>query len=167
MEIENFVGTWKLSAYSRDESVAELGDDGPDYEAIANWVNDCSPKTIKEMKDVTGLVLTITKEGLFSELLNGNPDVEWFDKNGILCANVQTFDGVVDSSKSKTSLIADGVSSWDLPDDDLYEAKCRYDDGDTLICDYIQKVDGYIVRTVNVVSDEEHLYRNTFIYSRS
>lgn len=167
MNISDFTGTWELSNYRRDESVAELGDEGPDYTAIGNWINGDSVTLLDDTSEAKGLKLVINSDGSFEETNTQTPDIEWFNNEGVLDSQVSTFSGAITLGRSKASLLAKDTPSWAEPDEDQYDAKCRFDDGDMLICDHIQLIDGNLIRTMNSVSDEEHLYRSSLIYTPS
>ncbi len=167
MSINSYLGKWELNAYLRTESVAELSDDGPDYIAINNWVSDNSVSDIEKMSGVKGLTLEINENGDFEEIKTGVPEIEWFNSEGILDETIKTFDGLVSFNESSASLLPSDVPEWAIPNEDAYRVICRYDDGDTLISDLINVIDGKLFRTINTVSDEEHLYRSTLKYVRS
>lgn len=164
MRHDKFVGTWVLVGYQHEESTAELTEDGPDEIAISEWINNTPLGTFENITDVTGLVLSITIDGSFTELKSSVPDIEWFNVEGILDEEVQTFNGTIFSGKSNISLVSSETPSWAISEEDKYEAKCRFDDGDLIICDLIQVREDKLIRTMNTVVDEEHLHRTTLVY---
>jgi len=164
MKHNKFVGSWVLTGYQYEESTAELTDDGPDELAISAWINNTPVGTFE---NVTGLALNITADGSFTEVNSSTPDIKWFNIEGILDDEVQTFNGTITSGKSKISLLSSETPSWAIPEEEKYEAKCRFDDGDLIICDLIQIHEDKLIRTMNTVVDEEHFHRTTLVYRSS
>ncbi|GAA6138500.1 hypothetical protein NBRC116583_22470 [Arenicella sp. 4NH20-0111] len=167
MSIDSYIGEWQLRGYFRSQSIAELGDDGPDYNAIDKWVCGNSFSEIEKMSMASGLTLTIHENGTFNEIKTGSPKIEWFNSEGILDETVKTFDGKAIYIGKLVSLFPSGIPSWATPEEGIYGISCRYDDGDTLISDYLFIVNDQLIRTINTVSDEEHLYRSTLRYVKS
>lgn len=167
MKHNKFVGSWVLAGYQYEESTAELTDDGPDALAISEWINNTPVVILENITEVTGLALEITSDGDFVEVNSNIPDIEWFNIEGVLDGQVRTFNGAITLGKTKISMLPSEIPSWAIPEEDKYEAKCRFDDGDVIICDLIQIHDDQLIRTVNTVVDEEHLFRTTLVYTSS
>ena len=167
MQHNQFAGSWILTGYQYEDSSAELTDDGPDELAISEWINNTPVVAFEKITEMTGLALNVTSDGSFVEVKSSVPDIEWFNIEGVLDSEVQTFNGTIISGKSKTSMLSSDTPSWAIPEEDKYEARCRFDDGDVIICDLIQIQEGKLIRTMNTVVDEEHLYRTTLVYTSS
>ncbi|ABC29949.1 hypothetical protein HCH_03186 [Hahella chejuensis KCTC 2396] len=165
MSIESFVGTWLLvSSISVSSEIAQEPG-AVRHDKIKSGLRGAGQELIEKAKPTSGLALTIDDNGEFKEEKEGEPQVKWFDTDGVLTPKVVPFSGVVRANKSGVFLQADDIPSWAAPTD-RYSVILRFDDGDTTISDQIYLIDDKLVRTVNVVTDEAYLDRTVIVYSR-
>ena len=169
MAYQNLEGEWQLisSASTRSE-ISFINEDEPDPNGVTNWLNGLDDSLLESAKQTSGLVLSIKPDGSFTEVVTGKPEIYWFDAEGVLVDEVTPFNGVTVSSEKCTYLKPDAIAAWAIPVDGLYgESVLRYDDSDTKIADNLRLVDGHLVRTVNVVTDELYLDRVLIKYKRT
>ena len=168
MTDQNITGEWHLvaSISIQPESHLEFLKDGPDHTGISNWLNGFDDKLIEEAQETSGLVLCIKQDGSFTEEVTGNPNVYWFNDEGCL-VDVAPFNGVLVETEQGFYLKPTNINEWAIPIEEAYGAcVLRYDDGDTKITDHLRRVGEYLVRTVNVVTDEAYLDRVLIKYKR-
>jgi hypothetical protein len=161
-------GTWILVASGSSRSEVEfLDNDEPDPHGVSKWLNGFDDGLIKEAKATSGLTLTVESDGTFAERAEGAPKVDWFDEEGVLQAQVTPFDGVIVTTADVSFLRPVEIASWALPVEGRYGTSVlRYDDGDTKISDGIRVIDGRLIRTVNVATDDLYLDRVVIVYER-
>jgi hypothetical protein len=168
MVIADFVGSWHAIGSTSIRGEIPFVDDEPDPNGVHDWLNGDGVSLAKDMNPVDGLILSIGSSGVFSEQKVGNPQVYWFDSEGVLTPQVEPFDGSLKVSAGVTYLLPTDVPRWSKHLDGRYgDAVLRLDDGDTKICDRVDPVEGQLVRTINVVTDELYLDRVVIIYRRS
>lgn len=158
-------GTWRAigSASTRGE-VAFIGDE-PDPNGVHDWLNGDGHMLAGEVQAVDGLVLHIDPSGGFTEQKHGNPPICWFDSEGVQTSEVEPFNGVLSIHADAAYLLSASVQNWAKAVEGRYgPAVLRYDDGDTKICDRIERVGNELLRTINVVTDELYLDRVLIVY---
>ncbi|MDG9669280.1 hypothetical protein ONV78_16175 [Hahella sp. CR1] len=165
MSIESLIGTWLLDGSISVSSDIAQEPGGEHDDRIKSGLRGSGEELVDRVAPASGLTLTIEESGFFTEEKEGEPQVKWFDTDGVLTPQVVPFSGVVKSHKSGVFLQADDIPSWAAPTN-RYSVILRYDDGDTTISDQIYRVDDKLVRTVNVVTDEAYLDRTVIVYSR-
>ncbi len=166
MSIDIFVGTWALIGSFSIGSEIEFIDEEPDPNGVKNWLNGKSYKSIEQIERTEGLTLNITFDGKFAEEKTGNPNVQWFDVEGVLESEVIPFNGSLKISESNVYLIPNEILRSEITSDLTNKTNLRYDDGDTKISDFIEVRDDSLIRTVNVVTDELYLDRTVIVYQR-
>ena len=169
MTIDSLNGRWNATATCSTSSEIKFSDDDePDPNEVADWLNAFDDNLVKTATPVSGLVLTIEPAlGAFTEMVIGNPAIEWFDAEGVLAEEVSPFDGTIVCNAQGAYLRPKDVPEWATPVDGRYRAAIlRYDDGDTKIADNLRVADGRLVRTVNIVTDELYLNRVIIVYER-
>ncbi|VEP12200.1 conserved hypothetical protein [Hyella patelloides LEGE 07179] len=166
MDIEILVGTWLLIGSTSTKSEVEFINKQPDPSGVSKWLDGKSHELIEQIELTEGLTLTITPDGKFTEEKTGNPQMQWFDSEGV-CSDVIPFDGKLNFYKSNFYLIADNIPSWATPINKSSRKKLRYNDGDTKISDSLEIVKELLIRTVNVVTDELYLDRVIIAYKKA
>jgi hypothetical protein len=169
MASDSLDGRWRATGTCSANSQIKIDLSGvPDPNGVADWLNGFDSGLARDARPTSGLILTIeTTAGTFTERLTGDPLVEWFDAEGVLTQGVSPFDGTFISNAQGAYLCPQDVPKWAAPVAGRYgEAILRYDDGDTKIADSLRVVEGRLVRTVNVVTDELYLNRVVIIYER-
>lgn len=167
MEIESVVGSWTLVGRTAiNGEIAFLGVE-PDPNGVLDWLNGLGEELEGSIKHVSGLELEISQEGRFSESLSGQPEVYWFDVEGVLSNDVAPFNGALASINKLIYLQPDGIPRWSVHAQNRYgDAILRYDDGDTKICDSLRLKGDRLLRTVNVVTDELYTDRVIIAYEK-
>lgn len=163
MRLADAVGSWRLAAVA--ERSLELDADGDDPQAIPAWLAtgvEGDPREGSEPAD--GLTLVIDAEGGFSERVDGDPDLPWFGSDGRSTDGVVPFDGHVLSNAHGYYLVPADMPAVATPTDVL-DTLLRYDDGETMISERIQVIDGLLVRSINVARDGRHLERTVLVYA--
>lgn len=169
MSIDSFSGRWKATATCSTHAENTLiSEDEADPNGIVDWLNGFDATLVRAAKPVSGLVLTIEMaRGTFTEKVRGNPAIAWYDAEGVLTEKVWPFDGTIACNTQGAYLRPQEVPWWAIPLDFRYqEAILRYDDCDTRIADNLRVVDGRLVRTVNIVTDDTYLDRVVIVYER-
>jgi hypothetical protein len=166
MEISEFLGQWDLVGSVAINSEIAFIDGEPDPNGVANWLNGFDASLQDQIKPTAGLRLEIRPDARFTEQMSGQPAVYWFDEEGVL-TDVAPFDGHLVETDQGLYLRPDEISEWAMPTEGEYgQAVLRLDDGDTKISDNLRLNNGYLLRTVNVVTDELYLDRILIVYTR-
>lgn len=169
MAYQNIEGEWHLIASASITSEVQfVNDEQPDPNGVANWLNGFDDSLLESAKQTSGLVLSITPDGSFTERVTGKPEVYWFDVEGVFANEVTPFDGVTVKNEQGAYLKPVAVAKWAVAVEGRY-GKCvlRYDDGDTKITDNLRIVEAHLIRTVNIVTDELYLDRVLIRYKRA
>jgi len=163
------VATW-ISAKSISTTAEILyKEEFPDRDApveIDDWLYGNSYNLLEAAEVTTGLKLKIEAGGAFSEENIGNPQISWFDREGVLDDKVTTYSGVIKIEDGIAYLHLENPKARTIPNSDLRRARVRYSDGDTIICDKVEIIDKSLVRTISVVTDELYLNRTMLIYEK-
>jgi hypothetical protein len=168
MRIEGVSGEWHLVASTSTRSEIAFDGDEPDPQGVSNWLNGSDNALAESAAETSGMVLSISPDGSFTEKVTGEPQVYWFDEEGVLAQGVSPFDGVIAWAADRAYLKPRAIANWAIPEEGRYApALLRYDDGDTKIADQLRFEGHQLVRTVNVVTDELYLDRIVIIYQRS
>jgi hypothetical protein len=168
MALASIQGEWCLVASgSVNSEIAFINDEEPDPNGVSDWLNGIDDTLVDTATATSGLTLSIASDGTFAEHVSGKPEVDWFDAEGILQAEVSPFNGVVVGSDQAVYLRPINIATWASPVEGRYgRAVLRYDDGDTKISDRIRALGDRLIRTVNVVTDELYLDRVVIVYER-
>jgi hypothetical protein len=165
--MQSLVGTWLLTAsLSIDGELPYVGD-MPDPAGVENWLYGSSHDLLAHATPAVGLSLRIARDGTFTERRQGQPQVPWFDAEGVLDTEVTTFDGIIRADGRVGYVLLATPTKGAISKDRLRKTRMRYDDGETIICDQLEPIDGRLVRTVSVVSAELYLERTVLIYRRA
>jgi hypothetical protein len=157
MNRDSINGTWILSGtFALNSEIPIIGDE-PKPNGVEEWLEGNSLETLAQLTPADGLKLTISSDGTFTEERVGAPQITWYDSEGVLESNVNPFNGAIQEAEGKFYLIADDIE----PTGNL-----RYDDGDTKIADSLTVIDGDLIRTVSVVTDELYLDRILLRYKK-
>jgi hypothetical protein len=168
MALESIQGEWRLVASgSVNSQIAFINGEEPDPNGVSDWLNGIDDTLLDTAKATSGLTLSIASDGTFAEHISGNPEVYWFDVEGVLQAEVSPFNGVIVGSDQEVYLRPINIAKWASPVERQYgRAVLRYDDGDTKISDRVRTLGDRLIRTVNVVTDELYLDRVLIVYER-
>lgn len=166
MSIQELIGKWKLIASAAEKAENSFTDNRPSKTGLKNWLESVNHKLISSASENQGLVVEIDSDGNFNEQKTGEPKIDWYDNEGILVGTVTPFDGKLVEFSSKFYLIPNEVPSFAQPKDGLFEAKLRYDDGDTKICEQIEFFDDKLIRTINISTDECRFDRIVLVYAK-
>lgn len=162
--MNNFIGTWLLTGTFSENGQFEILEDIEEYRRIYEaWLIAEDYTNLDKLLNVEGLQLTINENGTFTESKIGNPQIEWFDAEGILEADVTPFDGLYKIFDNRAFLTVEDLSSWATSAD---PDQIRLDDGDTKICDSLRIVGENLIRTVSVITDELYTTRVIFSYQK-
>ena len=161
------IGEWHLvGSGSASSEIAFINETDPDPNGVSEWLNGFDEALVEAAQPTSGLKLAIAPGGSFAEEASGQPDVNWFDEEGVQ-SDVLPFGGTIVESGEVSYFLPVSIPNWATPTDGKYgTAVLRYDDGDTKIANNIRIRTGKLVRTVNVVTDELYLDRVVIIYQR-
>jgi hypothetical protein len=158
------LGIWQLVATLALHDELPLFDDiPPRLVAIDEWLYGNSHVHIRQATPIAGRQLQIHADATFTETKTQDLNLEWYDVEGVLEPSVMPFDGVIWLDVDQLYLHPDTESTLKDP---VRSYRIRYDDGDTIICDRVELVDGALVRTMSIVTDELYLDRTMLIYNR-
>ncbi|MCE2595823.1 hypothetical protein K6Y31_13505 [Motilimonas cestriensis] len=167
MELTSLVGSWVLiGSVAINSEVAFIGED-TDPNGVGNWLNGRAGELVGQIKTVNGLTLTIADNGAFTEVKTGKLSITWYDQEGVLESEVEPFNGTLVLKGEGAFLVAEAIPNWAQPTANDYGVALRYDDGDTIIAEWLECIDNRLVRTVNVVTDELYLDRIVMVYQKS
>ena len=168
MQIDPLVGRWSVvGSASVNGEIPFVGDD-PDPDGVSGWLNGTGEELEGSIASTSGLELEVSQDGLFSEHLTGQPKIEWFDVEGVLCDGVVPSNGALVEGEMLVYLQPNGIPSWSVHKKKRYgKALLRYDDGDTKICDCLRLKGDRLIRTVNVVTDELYTNRVLMAYEKT
>lgn len=161
MNLSLIVGKWILIGSISMKSELEFIGEQPKPHGVKNWLNSQTPQLLETMKSTEGLTLTIAPDGTFQEEKIGEPQVEWFDCDGVLSAEVKPFNGYLNVFDSSIYLITDECPLW------ARDEKLRYNDGDTKISDTLEIYHEKLIRTVSVVTDGMYFDKVVLIYVKA
>ena len=165
--MQSLVGTWLLNAALTIDGDAPFQGARPDAAGLDVWLYGNSHELLAQAAPADGLNLNIARDGTFNERRHGQPQVPWFDAEGVLDTEVTTFDGVVRADGHAGYLLLTTPPRGAVPQDRLRKTRVRYDDGDTIICDKIEPLESRLIRTISVVSDALFFERIVLIYRRA
>ena len=112
------------------------------------------------------MIIRILPDGRFTQCFSGQPIIEWYDQGGVLDHPVNAFDGWTFRDHERIYFNTDTKPEWSHQYSDADPKRCRYDDGDTTICDFAELVDDRLVRTLNVMTDDSYVNRVAIVYVR-
>ena len=166
MELTSLVGSWVLiGSVAINSEVAFIGEE-TDPNGVRDWLNGRAGELVGQAETVKGLTLTIADNGAFTEVKTGNPNITWYDQEGVLESEVEPFNGTVVLKGEGAFLVAEEIPNWAQPTVNDDGVALRYDDGDTIIAEWLERIDNRLVRTVNVVTDELYLDRIVMVYQQ-
>jgi hypothetical protein len=165
MQENNFTGIWDLDGSFDENGEFEIIEDEEEYRRIyEQWLRDEDYENLENLNKADGLRLEINADGTFTETKTGNPQIEWFDEEGVLVSKITPFDGIYKIFDDRAFLTLPNPPY--LPDTDDPE-RIRCDDGDTKICDSLRIIGEDLVRTVSVITDELYTTRVLLRYTKS
>lgn len=163
----SMIGIWVLISSLTVESDIPFVGQEPETDGVNTWLYGNSNELLGQASPTPGLTLRIEPNGVFSEERTDNLKLSWFDEEGVLTETVAPFGGIVNTEGALSYLVLAAPISWATPIEPLRKARVRYDDNDTVICDKLEVIDGQLIRTMSVVTDELYLNRTVLIYRRA
>lgn len=165
MQEDNFTGTWDLNGSFDNHGQFEIIKDIEEYRRIyERWLRDEDYENLENLNKADGLRLEIKSDGTFTESKTGNPQLEWFDEDGVSVSKITPFDGIYKIYDDRAFLTLQTPSNLSYTND---PERIRYDDGDTKVCDSLRIVGEDLIRTVSVITDELYTIRILMRYTRS
>jgi hypothetical protein len=162
--MNNFIGIWNLFGTFSENGEFEIIEDIEKYRQIYEaWLIAEDYSNLDKLSIVNGLELTINDDGTFTESKTGNPNIDWYDEEGVLDNRVTPFNGVFKVLDNRAFLFPQEIASWAISAD---SDRIRYDDSDTKICDSLRIVKGNLIRTVSVITDELYTTRIILGYQK-
>jgi hypothetical protein len=155
--METLAGTWLLSAWS---AVWAYEFDRSADEFLYQDPITTLPRT-DDAGEVRGSTLSIRADGGFSQEGRGDRPILTYDEEGVQVAGVAEFGGEVREDGGRGFLLPHATPSGVEP------VRLRWDDGDSRICDSARVIDGRLVRTICVMTDECYGDRVVLAYDRS
>lgn len=157
MSMNEYLGTWQLQASASTESEIEFVE--PQFDAEFECLSLSGIDLLETANPATGLVLEITDAMEFTQNVTGNPEVTWYDVEGVLQRNVSPFDGKCFTPRpdGRLYLISNDRAKWATPKDEAKLPYFRHDDSDTVICDFVELHGPDLLRTMNVLTDGHYL----------
>jgi hypothetical protein len=163
-------GTWILAKSISTTAEILYEEEFPDRDTskeINDWLYGNSYNLRDDAEVITGLKLKIDANGAFSEENVGNPQLSWFDEDGVLDEKVTTFSGTLKIEDRIAYFHLENPKAWIIVNSAGRKSRVRYDDGDTIICDKVEIIDKSLVRTISVITDELYLDRTMLIYEKN
>lgn len=161
------VGAWLLVATTTTSSDLALVDATYHIPAMNAWLYGTSHDLLDAVEPTAGLRLVINADATFTEEKTGDLILSWYDRDGVLDQHVTPFSGIIKTPKKRMYLHPEQLSAYAIPTGKFRQARVRYDDGDTIICDTLDLINGALVRTMSVVTDELYLDRTILIYHKA
>jgi hypothetical protein len=161
------VGTWQLVAATSINCEIPIIHES-DHESVPTitideWLYGNSHALIRQAPLNFGLRLQINADATFTETGTNGLPLTWFDVEGVLTERAIPFDGVINCDVDVLYLHAALSDSYTDP---VRAHRVRYDDGDTIVCDRAELIQGRLVRTMSVVTDELYADRSILIYQK-
>ena len=162
MSEQSFLGVWNLAGAFSINGELDIDPETEEGKAeLADWLFGHSHDDLDLLTDASGLQLTIHNNATFTERKTADPQVTWFDAEGVQDDDVVPFDGVYTIRDGKAYLTLAEPPEWATSAD---RKRIRYDDGDTVVCDSLEIVGGNLIRTISVTSDGAYLDRVVLQY---
>jgi hypothetical protein len=155
--MDALIGRWRLISWS---AVWAFQFGGPSDEFLYQNPADALPRT-DDAGEVRGSILAIGADGSFSQGGHCDRPILTYDEEGVQVAAVPSFGGVVREDGERGYLLgseARGSASRNDP------GRLRWDDGDTRVCDSVRVLNGRLIRTICVVTDECYGDRVVLVY---
>ena len=162
MTEQSFLGVWNLAGsftVGRQLDIDPETDEGKTE--LSEWLYGDSYDNLDQFTEAAGLQLTVLNNATFTERKTADPEITWFDAEGVQDDDVVPFDGVYTVKDAKAYLTLAEPLDWAISSD---RKRIRYDDGDTVICDTLKLIDGNLIRTVSVTSEGIYLDRVVLKY---
>lgn len=160
------VGTWLLAAataISSEVAFTETETAG----GVDAWLYGSSNHLLDQAQPLEGLKLTIGADATFTEVKTRDLNLAWYDRDGVLDTQVTPFNGIVMVEGKIMYLLLEVSIAGASSEVEVRTTRVRYDDGDTIICDQIERFNDSLVRTMSVVTDELYLDRTVLIYRKA
>lgn len=153
----DYSGVWHLQSTASTESEIEFVE--RQFDAEFECLSHSARDLLDTATSTSGLTLEIADTLDFSQTLTGSPSVTWYDVEGVLERKVTPFDGKCRNPRSdgRLYLISNDRPTWATPKDEAKLPFFRYDDSDTVICDFVELQGPALLRTTNVLTDGHYL----------
>jgi hypothetical protein len=148
--MDNFAGQWELVGAA--SAATSIGFVPPSFEVEFAQLSREALELVPKIEPTSGLSLKIMNSDRFMQVVSGHPNVTWYDVEGMLENQVIPFDGSCTMTDNRLYLIADQRPNWAISKDKTRQKFFRYDDGDTVVCDFVELIQGQLHRTVNVLT---------------
>lgn len=158
-------GDWSLVGIATDDSEVDFFVEST-FEAEFDVLGKSASDLLPVINKSHGLTLRLTVDGHFKQVVAGPVRTDWFDVEGVLDCEIQPFDGYFNSIEKRLYLIADERAGWATSKDASKRERFRHDDGDTVICDFVEMVEEKLFHSVNVLTDGTYLNRMLLVYKR-
>lgn len=160
--LDDFLGKWKLVASAHERGEADL----EDADSVAQWLEERPVFSPAQLEPDEGFILTIYEDASFQEQALSHPSAQYFDGEGVLLMDGdEPFIGLLLGEGPRLYPVLYSLSEGDTPRPRC-DALLRYNDGDTIICDWFERVNEQLVRVQSVVTDELYFDRTTMVYER-
>ncbi len=159
-----FVGQWLLCATA--ETVFDVTLDSISFASKFDHIGVSADLSAMDLTSTNGMIVRIFADGQFSQCFSDCPVLDWYDQEGVLDHPVNAFDGWTFCDHDRIYFNTNEKPEWSHKHSDADPKRCRYDDGDTTICDFAELVDGRLLRTLNVMTDDSYVNRVAMLYVR-
>ncbi len=170
--MDDTIGTWALNAYRMVESEMVPTLPSEKRAAIGTFLVGDDFDCLDELELARGLQLRVLPSGRFEQTAEPAFDRTMIDFEGATTSLgspdfVVAFDGRLIRVGSRLYLHPDDAPARSTSEGRWVEAQLlRYDDGDTVVCEWIEKRGTSLFRTASMVTDEAYLSRLTLRYER-
>ena len=152
-----YVGIWNLQSAASTDSEVELVE--PRFDAEFECLSVSAMDLLETASPAEGLTIEITDAMEFTQKVSGTPAVMCYDVEGVWHRSIMPFDGkcFAPQPDGRLYLISNDRPNWATPKEEAKLLYFRYDDSDTVICDFVELHNQDLLRTVNVLTDGQYL----------
>ncbi len=166
-----YTGTWDLVGAATYRDQLDTGPfvhvpGKPWNHGVVHWLQGRGSAFPGERVDASGVTLIIDEAHRFTQQAQSTPALPWVDVDGVVLSAVPCFSGAVFRDSSGAYLVADGVARSSDAADRPYGVLLRYDDGDTRVCDRLERLRNTLTRTINLVTDDMYFERTVLSYAK-
>ena len=164
--MSDFFSRWKLVATASAETKIPFVE--PSFDAEFAQLSDSASDLRSDAVTTSGLTLEISVENGFKQTLTGKPKISWYHHTeGTLERKVTPFDGACVPHQNRLYIIPDDLPKRAIPKDAAKRDFFRYDDGDTIICDFVEILGNHLCRTVNAITDGKYKTHTLMLFERT
>ncbi len=170
-----YIGVWRLTAVASAFEDCPAGDEKSAIPYQHAWLAGHSEFRASELKAAGGIELEISADHSFREsLISEHPSLVWFDATGIQIGknNFTPLNGVLEvRARADGSSIAYVTLPGHPAFDRIMQGRhgeiiVRCDEHDITLCEFIERAEDRLVRTINCVGDAFYFSRFVAIYER-